>query len=214
MRMFVLLISAALTVASCSPKGEVGAPCKQVEDCVEGLRCHEGACRKPLGRAASPRDLGRVRVADKSYPVRHIVSHEPKMDLFVQCRARKDATKKAGAELPLCYENTKRTPTHLRVERSTRRTLKLARRNVSEKNEAMHFVIEPSGSIYQVLDLAYGPRRAGQVRKGEIRVLSGHEDRHKTLYENLKRHFPELTIEVVDVKAPAAAPIEKKPASP
>ena len=147
---------------------------------------------------------GTLRFADRSLTVGPMVGHAAGMDLYVQCRAQVAQAKEAGGETPpLCYEDKRRSRfTRVRIEYNPRMSGALVFGMLRPKHGAAHIIVEPSGSTYQVLDLAYAVRRDGQVQQEEIRIMSGNENRHKELSESLSQHFPHLEIEVVNVELP------------
>jgi hypothetical protein len=110
-----------------------------------------------------------------------------------------DKAKEEGKkDVVLCYDPKPGKPATLRIETYDRKGLQVARRQLPAKNEAVHFVIEASGSIYQILDLAYSPRRDGKIRPGEIRILSGHGKVQGRLIKALKTMVPAIHVEVIE----------------
>jgi hypothetical protein len=190
------------------------------------LLCGLGACqRTPAPSAPAAPDAGAatakpealrgtLRKGDKSLRVGPIIAHSPGMDLFVRCRELVDRSQ--GAQ-PLCYGPTKREQVSvLRVEYHPRLGGGVAMQLLRAKDEGAHFVVEPSGSIYQILDLAYAPRRDGSVRAGEVRILSGSKPGSDRLVAALRALFPELTVQPVDLDLPAppAPPAGGAPGAP
>lgn len=115
-----------------------------------------------------------------------------------------DADKKAGREAKLCYDPKPAKPTSIRIEHGDRKALKARLLQVRADNEGYHFVIESSGSIVQVLDMAYAPRRNKEIRPGEILIISSHKKQEDTLLKSLKATFPGLKHEVTELKTPPA----------
>ena len=119
-------------------------------------------------------------------------------------KAMVEKAKEAGKkDVALCYDPTPGKPLTVRVESYDRKGLQAARRRLPSKNEAVHFVIEASGSIYKILDLAYSPRRDDKIRPGEIRILSGQEKARIRLIKALKTFLPGLQVETI------SAPVRK-----
>ena len=102
-----------------------------------------------------PRTAGRrhgVGPAAAGHAIHHAA---PRMDLRPQCLMARDRAKKAGAVRPLCFEETQRKRADIKViaveiEPGGTRT---GIRRLAQANEGAHFLIERTGSIYQVLDL-------------------------------------------------------------
>ena len=165
------------------------------------------ACSKPAppvapkAKAPAGHDSthGTIHMANKSLRVAPYVSHEPRMDLRTGCKASVDKAKKAGKmDAELCYDGTMRAAAKtLRLETYTRKDFDVARRTMSAAGDAAHFLILPSGSIYQVLDIAFAPRRQGTIRPDEIRILSADRDKEMVLVEALKAHLPHLVLETI-----------------
>jgi hypothetical protein len=149
---------------------------------------------------------GAVRFDDAWLPVTPLVAHQGRMDLATQCLVRRDDAAAAGqGEIPLCYERAKRDRAALRtlrveVGRASLREVVAALRGA---DESAHFLVERSGSIYQVLDLVHGVRRDEVYRTEEIRVAAAGPDARKhveDLVAELQRLFPGLEINYVEVK--------------
>lgn len=162
----------------------------------------------PAPKAA--RKGGRIRIADRFEAIVPEVIHEAKMDLFVSCKQLFDNAKSAGHEMPLCYDATKRDKSAVQVVRVEHRPGSAgdAMRTIGDAVESTHFVVEGSGSMYQLLDLAYAPRREGEYRKNEIRVLvMGGKDGHAgdgdgdRLVSALAELYPAAKIETLEVGA-------------
>ena len=96
----------------------------------------------------------------------------------------------------LCYDKKKRSKASvLRIETYDVKGFEKARDAMAKKSEGAHFLIRQSGSIYQVLDLAYTTRRDGALRPDEIRVLSAFPEKEELLYQELKHYMPALTLD-------------------
>jgi hypothetical protein len=172
----------------------------------------ESASTKPASKTArmtltsrSEKGLnGTIRIANQSLRVAPFVSHDPHSDLFTNCQKAADDLKKSGQkDATLCYDKTPRqTMTTVRIESYDRKGFEKARTDMAEANESTHFIIRSSGSIYQILDLAYAPRRDGTVRASEIRVLSAFPDKETLLFKELKGYLPNLTMERLDRTSP------------
>ncbi len=131
---------------------------------------------------------GQIRMSDKQWPSAAFVGHDARMDLQTVCRkaidlAKKKAEKEPGLPIPpLCFD----AKPHNRV-RQIRVEFEAGARagnmigTLRTRSEAAHFMVERSGSVYQLLDLAYSPRRAGAYQAGEVRVLSARATTHKKL---------------------------------
>ncbi len=162
------------------------------------------------GGDAEPYREGRIRIANKAIPVVPFVGATPQMDLFVQCKMAADQRREAGeADAVPCYEPEPRAAfAAVRVEHREGMTTGQAMGLLRPDNEASHFIVDRSGSLYQTLDLAYAARRAGAPRPNEVRVLSGNQRGHDTLVAALKSLRPALTVEVVEAPAAPSKPKE------
>ena len=110
-----------------------------------------------------------------------------------------DEAKKAGkTDVKLCFDATRRASAKtLRLEAYGRKDFEEARKKMVAEGDAAHFLILPSASIYQILNMAYAPRRQGTIRPDEIRILSADRDKEKVLLEAIKAHMPHLTVETI-----------------
>lgn len=209
-----------------SPRAESNAPGPRRAGILGGLLLAVlilagGACRDERARPAeATRDAsqparadtsswrGRVQFKDRWLPMPELIGREARQDLHAQCRLRQDADRERGVEdPPLCYDATPRADFRtLRVEYHPELNAVAAKRLLVPGYEATHLVVSPSGGISQVLDLAYAPRRAGQVRPHEVRILSAHEPTHQALVEALRHHFPDAVVEIVRIELPARRP--------
>ncbi len=152
---------------------------------------------------APQRMEGKLRVKDTWVEVAPLVLHDGKMDLFVRCKIVQEDAKKLGREVPpLCYEPTARDQaaiTTIRVERWL--NLPIAMRQMQMTAEGTHFLVERTGSTYQMLDLVYAVRREGEVRKDELRVIATDEKGGATIVGALKLILPNAKVVEVDMTA-------------
>lgn len=169
-------------------------------------------------KKAGPRSRSFIRNADVNLPADVMIGHDARNDLFVGCLQLRDAAAKADAGGPpaaLCYDPTPRSALKsVRVEYHAEQSFADAIAVLRKGPEAAHFIVERTGSIYQVLDLAYAPRRAGAYQAGEIRILSGSTEGHERLVAALKTQFEALTVEVLAAAAPPDRPKNNVPAPP
>lgn len=151
---------------------------------------------------------GLVLVDDRQEPVAPFVMHDPHLDLFVRCQMKRDGAKKEGRTVPLCFDATRRQTDGLKVLRVERAPgdLGAVLRRLAASDEGAHFVVERTGTLHQVLDLAYTARRDGALRPDEVRVVTCHESAWQKLADALKALFPGLRVEVTDLPAPPDAP--------
>lgn len=152
---------------------------------------------------------GVVNLGDKPVRVVPFVGHNPRMDLKVQCLRKRDDAKKRGdagpTELELCFEEGYRDASAvkvIRVEYQDGATGADAIRRVTKEggNDGAHFLVEPTGSIWQILDVGHATRRGGEIRGGEVRVLSGSAEGHKALLDALQGIFPDAAVEIVAIE--------------
>jgi len=157
----------------------------------------------PATEVAPQRMEGKLRVKDTWVEVAPLVLHDAKMDLFVRCKIVQEDAKKLGREVPpLCYDPTARdqaTIATIRVERWL--NLPIAMRQMQMTAEGTHFLVERSGSTYQMLDLVYAVRREGELRKDELRVIATDEKGGATIVGALKVIFPNAKLVEVDMTA-------------
>jgi hypothetical protein len=140
------------------------------------------------------------------------VLHPHEMDLRVSCLVQRDQARKAGAPVrPLCFDEDRRPtpPKGIRVEYRMGMKASEAMAALSAAGEAAHFLVEATGTIYQVLDLAHGVRRGGEIEADEIRVMSGNTGGSDTLIASLHGHYGPLPVEVVP-----APPAPRRPPPP
>ena len=147
----------------------------------------------------APYQEGYLRVNDRMERVTPFIGHSPSMDLYVQCQLAVDAAKKAGGgERPLCYDRERRERFDIvRIEHAEGARSSHRIKALSHDAEGAHFLVESTGSLYQLLDLSYAVRRDGEYRKAEIRVISGSEQGHEKLWRVLKKSYPSLEKMVV-----------------
>ena len=154
-------------------------------------------------RARPPHLEGEVFDGGKRQRVLPFIAHSPDMDLAAQCRFQtEEARKRAEAGEPgvvvppLCFDPEARAGfTVLRVEHRAGMTTPAGLAILREAGESAHFLVEATGSLHQILDLAHAPRRAGQLQSAEVRVLSGQEKGRDTLIATLQALYPKLSVE-------------------
>ncbi|MCB9727687.1 MAG: hypothetical protein H6746_04270 [Deltaproteobacteria bacterium] len=176
----------------------------------------------PDAAAAAPEAAylaGRVHFGGRQLAVVPFIAHPPEMDLRVQCLSMRDRLRSQGQPTgPLCFDETPRQAVRtLRIEAvpgvSGRQTIA----RLAAANDSAHFIIEPSGSIYQILDLAYAPRRGGAVQPGEIRVISADPAATERLRAALTGAISGLGVDAVAAQPPpgeVAAPAPPAPPAP
>ena len=142
--------------------------------------------------AADAKLAGRVRMGNKQWPVRVFIGHDAKMDLRVHCLSARDAAKKEAGEgsgsskPPLCFDpNMVKKLDRIRVEFAKGATGGQMMRTLRARNEAAHFMVERTGSLYQVLDMGLSPRRADAIQRGELRIVSASKSGQARLVESL-----------------------------
>lgn len=151
---------------------------------------------------------GRVHFGGRQLAVVPFIAHPPEMDLRVQCLTNRDRARQAGQpEIPLCFGDGERSALRtLRIEESPGLGAPEAIRRLAAANDSAHFIVEPSGSVYQILDLAYAPRRGGTIQAGEIRVISGDPVAQAVIRDALTTAIDGLTVEVISAPGRPAAP--------
>jgi hypothetical protein len=149
---------------------------------------------------------GAVRFDDAWLKVGPFIAHQAQMDLATAClNQREDALAKGATDVVLCYDRLKRDRGVIRTIRVETgfTAMRDAIKRLRDRNESAHFVIERSGSLYQILDIVYPARRDEAYRADEIRVLATGADAQKhvaALLEGLRQHFPGLTTTSVEFK--------------
>jgi len=164
---------ALLVLVACGPEQPAGAP-----EVIGGARLE-----------------GQVRVADRWTKVAPLVLHDAKMDLATRCLLLRDEAKGKGQDLPLCYDPHKRPErviTSILVERED--GMAPAMQRLTRADEGVHFVIDRTGGIYQVLDLALVARRAGLYPEGEIRIIACEKAGEDALVRALQALHPGATV--------------------
>lgn len=154
-----------------------------------------------MAKVTPQRMEGKLRVKDSWIEVAPLVLHDAKMDLFVRCKIVQEDAKKLGREVPpLCYEPAPReltAITTIRIERWL--NLPIAMRQMQMTAEATHFLVERTGSAYQMLDLVYAVRRDGQVRKDELRIIATDEKGGAAIVGALKLILPNAKVVEADM---------------
>jgi hypothetical protein len=145
------------------------------------------------------------------------IFHPYEMDLRVRGLIDRDRARKEGDPAPiLAFDEDRRSapPTTFRVEYRMGLRVSDSMRLLAMKREAAHFLIEPTGSIYQVLDTEHVARRQGELRPAEIRILSGNTGGTNTLIAALTTHYGALTTQQHELKLPPPPPPSGSPAPP
>lgn len=144
---------------------------------------------------------GQVRRDDKWLAVAPVVYHDAKMDLVTRCLLLRDEARTHGREAPLCYAPTRRPErvvTTIAVERD--QDMARAMMRLTGQDEGVHFVIDKTGAIYQLLDLAYVARHANDYPEGEVRIIACDPKSEAALVEALRGLYP--AAQVVTTEAP------------
>ncbi|MFO0745708.1 MAG: hypothetical protein U1F43_08545 [Myxococcota bacterium] len=162
----------------------------------------DAAVEKPARRD------GYIIVEDRFEKVIPLVIHEAHMDLLVSCRQMQDHMKEGGKDIPLCYDPAKRARAAVKVIRVEHRPGATvdAMHVLGDSDEGAHFMVERTGTTFQLIDLAYATRRDGQNRGDEIRILAmggkearGAEAAAQPLLTELRALYPTARVEEVDV---------------
>ena len=141
---------------------------------------------------------GELHVGGNRHRVAPFVFHPHEMDLRVHGLVERDKARKEGrAVAPLAFDEDRRAapPKKIRVEYKMGVRVADSLRVLNTQGEAAHFLVEPTGSIYQVLDLAHAARRDGELRRDEIRVMSGNTGGTDTLVAALSTYYGALSVE-------------------
>jgi hypothetical protein len=160
---------------------------------------------------------GEIHDGGQRHRVTPFVLHPHEMDLRVGCLVQRDQARKAGGEVaPLCFDEDRRPtpPKKIRVEYRMGMRSSEAISGLAASGEAAHFLVEATGSIYQVLDLAHDGRRAGAIQADEIRVMSGNTGGSNTLIAALHGHYGPLPVQLVDAPKHQAPPRPPRPMAP
>jgi len=168
-----------------------------------GERSPQAAVDAASARAPEPpkRTDGVVIADDRQLKVVPFVMHDPHLDLFVRCQLKRDGAKREGKTIPLCFDPTRRSTDGIArlVVQKTDGDMGLALRRLAAVDDGAHFVVEKTGTVHQLLDVAYTARRDGALRPDEIRVVACHDVTWKALADELTRLFPGLRLEVSDL---------------
>jgi len=192
-----MVFGACAWFSACGPSGEPSAD----------VAAAAAPTHLDVAAAAAPTRLdGAVRFNDVWLKVTPFVGHQGKMDLLNQCLTRRDDEVAAGKEpQPLCVERAKRASVAiktLRVEVGFP-SMRDAVVGLRDRNESAHVLVEKGGSIYQVLDFVYAPRREGEYRRDEVRfIAAGTEGAAvlEPLIEDMKRLYPGIDVVRVENK--------------
>ena len=176
-------LTAVLVFAACSPPKAPAA----ATDAVSAT-------------ASEARLEGQILIADRWTKVVPAVLHDAKMDLATRCLLMRDDAKSKGQEIPVCYDTTRgkaaRPITTIAVERDM--SMAVAMQRLTASGEATHFVIDHTGGIYQVLDLAFAPRHGGAYAAGEVRVIACQEAGERALVAALQALYPDAKVTTSD----------------
>lgn len=197
----LLALAALAALAACRPDSNPPPP-------------SSAASGPKVTKPTPPRLDGEIFVADARKRVAPFVMHAPQMDLFVACRMLQDEERKKGVEDPsLCYDPQRRTSfARLRVEHTGSLTAGNSIGHLRERGEGAHFLVERTGSMYQLLDLAHAARRGGALRGGEVRILSGSDEGAALLVDAILSLYPDLDVQ--HVTWPVAEPDAALPTEP
>ena len=164
---------------------------------------------------------GKIRIEDAWQPIEPLIIHEAKMDLVVACRLACDEAKRAGHDMPLCYDETKRGKGYVRVIRVEHHpgTTANAMHALGMAAEGAHFLVERTGGRFQTLDLSYSARREGASRRDEIRIVACDGEKPRAseaevapLVRELQALYPAARVETVDAPTmPAPSPTNATP---
>lgn len=161
------------------------------------------------GAEATASMAGELHVGGRRVRIVPFVFHPYEMDLRVRGLIDRDRARKAGDEAsPLAFDEDRRStpPTDIRVEYVMGFRVSHGMQLLTTSAEAAHFLIEATGSIYQILDTEHAARRDGEIRPKEIRILSGNTGGTNTLVGALREHYGPLRLEQVDLQKPSEPP--------
>jgi hypothetical protein len=157
----------------------------------------EQAAAPDAAATPAPRLDGQLRRNDVWIKVAPPILHDAKMDLATRCRLLVDEARGKGQAVPLCYDAVRRPEravTRIAIERDT--SMARAMQRLTARNEGVHFVVDHSGAIYQVLDLAFAARHGGVYPAEEIRVIACDEGGEKALTAALREIYPGVVASV------------------
>lgn len=181
--------------------------------------CALAACSQDsttTSEAPEPYKEGRLHVADRALPVVPFIGHMTSMDQARACQMAADVRQKAGeADATPCFQQDANLPLRtVRIEHREGTRGDAFVQRLAALQEGAHFIIEPTGSVYQTMNLSHAVRRDAMYRVGEVRVLSGGLRGHVRLMEALKTHWPDLTMEEVPLREQDPKPAEPTPRIP
>lgn len=165
----------------------------------------------------SSRVIGELHDGGQRHRVKPLILHPAHMDFRVGCLVDRDQARKRGdTPRPLCFDEDRRPspPKKLRIEYRLGMQVSESMKRLAGGGEAAHFVIEATGTLYQVLDLAHAALRDGELRLDEVRILSGNTGGTDVLVEILQAHYGTLEIERVDVPPPSRGRAPQPAAAP
>ena len=180
--------------------------CALLVACAPEQTTEEGEKSTPNQNPESSRMVGELHDGGQRHRVAPLILHPAHMDFRVGCLVDRDQARQRGDEpRPLCFDEDRRSspPTKLRVEYRLGLQVSESMRRLTLAGEAAHFVVEATGTLYQVLDLAHAAYRGGATRPDEVRILSGNTGGTDVLVEILKSHYGTLEIERIEVPPPA-----------
>ena len=158
-----------------------------------------------------------MHLGGRPVPIRAFVGHQPQFDLRGQCLAgRDDIIDKGGDPGPLCFDERERAAAALdtlRIEFAPGLRLGKAMQLLRGGNQGAHFLVEATGSLYQILDLQSAARRGELWPAGEVRVLSGSKEGQARLAASLVERFPALRVQEVDLNAELVRLLGASPAA-
>lgn len=151
----------------------------------------------PEVKVAVPRLEGEVRQSDRWVKVLPLILHDAKMDLATRCLLLRDKRREEGKEAPVCYERSRGGQAVTRIHVIRDKSLPVAMARLTEASEAVHFTVDKSGAIYQILDLDFAPRRESAYRPDEVGVVSCDAAGEAALLAALQVLYPEAKVETV-----------------
>ena len=165
----------------------------------------------------SKRMVGELHDGGQRHRVMPLILHPAHMDFRVGCLLERDQARKLGdTPRPLCFDEDRRSspPTKLRIEYRLGLQVSESMQRLAGTGEAAHFIVEATGTLYQVLDLGHAARRDGALRPDEVRVISGNSGGTNTLVEILKSHYGTLEVERVEVPTKPSPTVPKAESAP